>query len=264
MRTANNVWANLLNTILMMGLPSRPRGFSCTELLHHTVVMNMRYPVVVNQLRSLNYRFMAAEAHWILTGDDRVETIAPYNSRMANFSDDGQTFFGAYGPKIVGQLDYVISKLCADPYSRQAGINIWRENPPETKDVPCTVSIFFSVRDNYLNAHVFMRSSDAWLGFPYDVFNFSMLAHLVCCRLNHDSRFDQTVEPGSLYLTMANSHLYEPNKVDAGRCVEYHNKAIGEGYPQTPDVLWESEHELFKTLREIKDGSVSLRWWSLA
>jgi thymidylate synthase len=262
MEIANNVWARLLQRILQGGDNSFPRGFKCIEVLQHTVIVNMVHPVITNQERKLNYRFMAAEAHWILTGDDRVETITPYNSKMKDFSDDGVKFFGAYGPKVMGQLDYVISKLVADPWSRQAGINIWRENPPETKDVPCTVSVFFSIRSGRVNCHVFMRSSDAWLGFPYDVFNFSMLSYLVCARLNHLPRLQvDNLEPGNLYLTMANSHLYQHNQVGAQDCIAWHNATIGQQSHPSPEILWTSEHHLLKALREIKDGANKNRWW---
>jgi thymidylate synthase len=98
-----------------------------------------------------------------LSGDDKVATISPYNGRIADFSDDGMKFFGAYGPKIIAQLPFILDKLRKDPMSRQAGLTIWRESRRSPKDVPCTVAMFFSVRDGKLNNHVFMRSSDAWL-----------------------------------------------------------------------------------------------------
>lgn len=260
MNITNNVWANLLHFILQNGCLSYPRGFKCIDVMQHTVSINMLYPVVTNEERKLNYRFMAAEAHWILSGDNRVETIAPYNSKMKDFSDDGQVFFGAYGPKIIDQLDYVVDKLVKDPWSRQAGINIWRENPPDTKDVPCTVSIFFSIRADRVNCHVFMRSSDAWLGVPYDVFNFSMLAHLVCCKINHRLP-DANVAPGTLYLTMANSHLYEHNKEGAISCIQHHNKSFGTPAHATPPFMSQNESMMRQVLSEIKDGANKHRWW---
>ena len=213
-------WLATIDTILAHGNRVAPRGKMTMELPQNTIVVNMRMPVLRVPSRSLSYKFMAAEAFWILSGDDRVETIAPYNSRIKDFSDDGERFFGAYGPKIKAQLPYIVEKLLADRDSRQAGLTIWRESPPETKDVPCTVAIFFNVRDSKLNAHVFMRSSDVWLGVPYDVFNFSMLSHLVCGLLNEQLTTLNRVSPGKLYLTAASSHLYEPNWADAKACLD--------------------------------------------
>ena len=144
MQEFSHVWLDLLQDVLENGNYVAPRGKMTREIPQRTIVVNMRKPVLRVPDRKLSFKFMVAEAFWILSGDDRVETIAPYNANIANFSDDGERFFGAYGPKIITQLPHVVGKLRVDKDSRQAGLTIWRENPPQTKDVPCTVAIFFN------------------------------------------------------------------------------------------------------------------------
>lgn len=255
----SRTWLDAINDILTNGDLVAPRGKMTREIPQRTMVVDMRRPVLRVPDRSLSYRFMAAEAFWILSGDDRVETIAPYNSRIKDFSDDGERFFGAYGPKIQAQLPYIIEKLNADKDSRQAGLTIWRECPPQTKDVPCTVAIFFAIRNNKVNAHVFMRSSDVWLGVPYDVFNFSMLAHLVCGLLNEHRPLADAVSPGKLFLTAASSHLYEVNWADAKLCLA--SEVLAQ--PETDILLWYNTHHLMMTLAALRDSKVGdeLRWW---
>lgn len=251
-------WLDTLSTIIARGSVIAPRDQATFEILQHTVVVDMRKPVLKSPSRKLSYKFMVAEAFWILSGSYTVKTIAPYNSHIAKFSDDGETFFGAYGPKIVAQLDYVVAKLVADNDSRQAGLTIWRENPPVSKDIPCTVAIFFTLRQSRVNAHVFMRSSDIWLGLPYDVFNFSMLAHQVCCRLN---TLGVNASPGTLYLTAASSHLYERDLKAANVCLA-EGVVAGVQNP-TPEALYTREAELFETLSALRDGTHNThgRWW---
>lgn len=255
----SKTWLTAINDILTDGEQVAPRGKLTKEILQRTMVVNMRKPVLVVPDRCLSYRFMAAEAYWILSGDDSVAGIAPYNSRISEFSDDGEHFFGAYGPKILSQLDYVVAKLKADHDTRQAGLTIWRENPPTTKDVPCTVATFFSLRGMTLNAHVFMRSSDVWLGVPYDVFNFSMLAHLICGHLNDERTADDVYSPGKLYLTAASSHLYETNWGDAKLCLS--SQVLDQD--ETPKVLWNDHKGLMAWLKELRDTKPGhkLRWW---
>lgn len=258
-------WLDLLDAIMTEGKTVSPRGKLTMELPQCTVGIDMLKPVLTIPERKLNYQFMAAEAYWILSGDNTVEGIAPWNKNISQFSDDGKVFYGAYGPVIRDQLSYVVDKLQNDPSSRQAGLTIWRPNPPETKDVPCTVSMFFNIRDNYLNCHTFMRSSDAWLGVPYDVFNFSMLSHLVCARINECSGCSPDLIPGTLYLTAASSHLYEPHFEEAYKMLEVYAEDMTLEQPATPECLCSSEVALMaqlKALRDTKPGD-SLRWWEL-
>jgi len=259
---ATFAWCSALSEIKSRGVKIAPRGKPTLEVAQRTDVVSMRRPVTLVPRRALSYRFMAAEAYWILSGSNRVDEIARYNLRMLEFSDDGQTLFGAYGPPVVDQLPYVVDKLTVDESSRQAGLTIWRQKPPDTRDPPCTVAMWFMIRGDRLNAHVFMRSNDVWLGWPYDVFSFSMVAHLICCRLNAQPGRLSVISPGTLWLTAASSHLYEEN-------MEGVTFIQADGDPlrrqaATPSALHTDEAALMTTLAQLRDSSPgdSLRWWA--
>jgi hypothetical protein len=214
---ANTAWLNNLNFVLTEGRIFSPRGMPTRELLAHKSVVDMQHPVVTIPGRSMGYKFMAAEAHWILSGDNRVETIAPY-ANIKQFSDDGYRFQGAYGPRVTEQLRYVVETLVSDPDSRQAVLTIWRENPRHSKDIPCTIALQFFIRDNQIHCSATMRSSDLWLGWVYDVFNFTMITTWVALRYNEvRSQMlsngvtppDKIRELGYLHLTAGSQHLYE-------------------------------------------------------
>ena len=214
-RCMDVVWLQLLKDVICNGTMVTPRNQKTSELLGSLIVVDMARPVVTITERTLGYRFMCAEAAWILSGDDRVETIAPYSRRVSQFSDDGRTFFGAYGPKIMAQVPYVVETLKRDPDSRQAVINIWREVPPLTKDCPCTLSCQFMIRGGMLDMFVTMRSSDVWLGVVYDVPSMSMVAAYVLLALR-----DDTLKLGSLYQVAASRHLYERDLARAQACLD--------------------------------------------
>ncbi len=261
--TIDRVWLQTIETVLHFGKLVKPRGKPTNEILHHTVTCDMRFPVLTHPDRSLSYQFMTAEAFWILSGDNTVAGIAPYNKHISQFSDDGVKFFGAYGPKIADQLPYLVNTLRSDPDSRQAGLTTWRENPPQTKDVPCTIAIFANIREAHLNVHVFMRSSDVWLGLPYDIFNFSMLGHLICCHLNHANvlHSGHMVQPGLLFLTAASTHLYHTDLEKAQKLDMRYQGAVR----LTPMGLHLSDVMLFDTLRGLRESAKGdpRRWWEL-
>jgi thymidylate synthase len=202
-------WRDLIHEVLDTGEKVVSRRFTCLECLGVKIVADMQTPVVLSRKRKLGYRFMCAEAAWLLSGDNRVATIAPFSKRIASFSDDGATFFGAYGPRILPQLAYVVKILTEDQGSRQAVAVIWRENPPKSKDMPCSLSVQWLVRDDKLHCMLDMRSSDIWLGVPYDIFNFSMLSLYLLKKLSPGLAL------GDLHLYAGSSHLYEENLAQA-------------------------------------------------
>lgn len=274
MSAMTDVWPSHVFDVLYKGREVSPRGKRTLELPMYTVQVDMRRPVLLVPERKLSYQFMAAEAHWILSGSNRVDGLAPWSKgdSVSRFSDDGETFFGAYGPKVLGQLDHVVAKLVEDADSRQAVLTIWRENPPPTKDVPCTVAMAFSIRApsptyvgaprRLLEASVFMRSNDVWLGTPYDVFSFSMVGHLVCARLNAALRPDDLVTPGPLRLCAASSHLYEENWA-AAKQLAAQGRRDRRLEPRTPEDMFTSSTVLRTMLSAVRDTKPGdpLRWW---
>lgn len=203
-------WRKRLNDILQRGTAVSPRGMQTLELLHpEPLLIDLSKPVVTTRSRKLNYRFMAAEALWILSGDNKLAPLQRFIKSYDRFSDDGETLTGAYGPMVVPQLDYVLRALLNDRDTRQAVLTIWRPNPAPSRDIPCTIAMNFSIRDNKLYQHVFMRSSDAWLGVPYDMFSFSMVGVYVACRYNSLCNPGDYVDLGHLAISMTSSHLYE-------------------------------------------------------
>lgn len=216
--TADQAWRNLLQSLLIEGQVVSPRGKRTLEVLHHmSLSVDLNHPIVTNPMRKLNYRFMAAEALWIHQGREDLSGLTSVNPHMAEFSDDGLTLAGAYGPRIRPQVPYVVECLRRDRDTRQAALTIWTPSPGPSKDIPCTIAMVFSVREHRLYQHAFMRSSDAWLGVPYDIFSFAFLGIEIACRYNYQN--PEPVGLGHLTITMTSSHLYEEHWEAAGRII---------------------------------------------
>jgi thymidylate synthase len=234
--TADQAWKNLLRTLLIVGRQCSPRGKGTLEVLHHvSLSVDLNHPVVTSPRRKLNYRFMAAEALWISDGRDDLEALTRVNPHMVQFSDDGMVLAGAYGPRIRPQVGYVVTRLLEERDTRQAALTIWTPNPKPSKDIPCTIAMVFSIRENRLYQQAFMRSSDAWLGIPYDVFSFAFLGIEIACLYN--ARAEAYGQPpvglGHLTITATSSHLYEEHWVLAGQVI----KDQAEDVPPTVDPV---------------------------
>jgi len=135
-----------------------------------------------------------------------LATLTKYNKRMAEFSDDGVTLAGSYGSRLSTQMDYLLTQL-RKPGSRQAVATIWTTTPAFSRDIPCTISWQLLARDGVLHAITTMRSSDIWLGLPYDFFNFAQLTNGVAGELG--------LTPGELTFNLGSSHLYDRDREKA-------------------------------------------------
>jgi len=252
-RDVNAVWLELLDRLLRDGTERAPRGQPTRELLAYQTVVPMSAPVVTVAERKLGRRFLTAEAAWILSGDNRVSSIAPYSKEIVKFSDDGLTFRGAYGPKFVDQVSYVVQALREDTSTRQAVINLWRERPGSSLDHPCTTNLQWLIRDEQLHCVTTMRSSDVFLGWVYDTHTFSMMSAYVLLSLRQQDppQWDRIVL-GDLYLTAGSQHLYERDRSKAAACLN--DTTLDEPFPPYPLDTLRHPEELVKELWRRANG----------
>lgn len=244
-------WFNLLGRLYHEGKPVSPRGFETHEVLGVQVrVHDLRKNILVHPARALSYRFAIAEWLWMAAGREDVATVAKYNKHIAQFSDDGITFKGAYGPQMLRQIPWAMEQL-KKPGSRQAVVQIWQPTPAPSRDIPCTLSWQLLARNGRLNAVITMRSSDIWLGLPYDFINLSQLVNGIAGELD--------LETGMLIFNLGSSHLYDRDREkaevvlampDALRCIISPRLP---GRPPADDILnWnESLIEPWATYRDV-------------
>jgi len=253
--SATETWHTNLRNIINGGQEVRPRGMLTREISPYMSWFDMTDPIVIAPERDLGYKFMSAEAAFILSGDNRVSTIAPYSKEISKFSDDGVTFFGSYGPRIVDQLQYVAKTLAEDLDSRQAVLEIWRPSPPKSKDIPCTCLIQWLIRGNKLNCIDTMRSSDTWLGWPYDSFAFSMVSLALLLRLRKAYKID--LELGTLTIVAGSQHLYERNFAQAEKVLHAYAATDPVGFRSLVKVdpgQFEDEDDLREALWDMANA----------
>lgn len=257
---ANVSWLHDIARVMELGRTESPNGTNTRELIGISSEFDMNYPVCYHPERGLSYVFMAAEAYWITSGSMFVDDIAPYNKHIANFSDDGYIFNGAYGPKFINQVDYVVNALRKDESSRRAVMTIWIQNPIETKDHACTVSLQFLIRGGKIHTCVTMRSNDLWLGRPYDMFNFTVMTLRILTLLNKDR--NELIELGNMIITVGSLHLYERDFGKADAVLEYDENLIPTSVKVPRKALYDWEF-VVKSLLACRDKVEDLSLWRI-
>lgn len=174
-----------------------------------TIIEDPTRCIMQNKVRSMPIRYAIGEMLWYASGSPLLSEIGKYSSAWERMSDDGKRVNSNYGWCIkrkygFDQYEYVKELLKRSEYSRQAVIHIKEarntiDNP--TKDLNCTVCLQFFIRDGKLYLTTYMRSNDAWMGFPYDVFQFTALQVLLSMELG--------VELGTYTHITGSLHLYK-------------------------------------------------------
>lgn len=223
----NTLYAGVLNTFQSGGELVSPRGMNTRERRGvHLVLEDPHDNVIDIPARNLNHGFGIAEWLWIMTGCALSDAILPFNRKLdiAMGAPTDHTMQGAYGPKWIEQLPYVIDTLLDDRSSRQAVVNIWRDRPRQSHDTPCTLSWQFFVRDEKLEMHTHMRANDVWRGLPYDIFNFTQIQRWLAATLY--------LPCGEYHHHVGSMHIYESDIPAAVKVLEAKSTWTGGGIPQ--------------------------------
>lgn len=198
-------YASVVNLVRARGVRRSPRGQLTYDAGPVTVTLtHPEHSWAGGTGRGVLPRIAAAEAVQLVGGFADPGLTRWSSPNFARYAEDEGHFHGAYGERVADQVEHVTRKLEDDPETRQAVVTLWDpllDNQPGKRDYPCTVALHFSRRPGLLDMHVLMRSNDVWLGFPYDVFQFTQLQHTVARTLG--------LRAGVYEHTAWSLHLYE-------------------------------------------------------
>lgn len=191
------------------------------------------------------------ELLWYLSGSDALKFIEPYVARYADDAVNG-ILEGAYGPRLtqmrdgIDQFASVEALLEERPKSKRAVVQLFNAEDIAThhKEIPCTTTWQFLLREGRLHMSVTMRSNDAYFGLPHDVFCFTMIQEMMARRLG--------VEIGEYLQYVGSMHVYE-DKLEA--MAEY----VEEGVQQTIEMPTMPEGNPFELVGQLLNIEQRLR-----
>lgn len=196
-------------------------------------------------LRKTHPASAAAETAWQFLGHDHTDWLRRHTKMWDKFTDEvectpcdgsgkngdfactpcsgtGKRHFTqfAYGYRWRNrwrdQIYHLINALRNDPSDRRTTVLAWDPNcdglgAPNQKNVPCPIGFNAHIVGGELHMGVTLRSSDAFVGLPYDVMTYALTADAIAASLN--------VTPGVLTLHLDNSHLYDVHFDMATKCL---------------------------------------------
>ncbi|MFZ5554498.1 MAG: thymidylate synthase [Bacteroidota bacterium] len=251
--TLDDLMYDVLGLLLKEPFDQNPTTGKCSEIIG--VSLQLKCPRArISRTETKGKVFSAiGELLWYLSKENNLDFINHYIRKYDDYSEDGKTIYGGYGPRIFNmhrqfdQIQNIINLLKVRPSSRRAVIQIFdaKDLNEEHKEIPCTCTLQFMIRNNKLEMCTYMRSNDAYIGLPHDVFCFTMLQEIIARTLN--------IELGYYYHFVGSLHLYEINKKQA-------ENFLKEGYQSTTKVMspmplgnpWEAIEKIMDQERKIR------------
>ncbi|WP_122677712.1 MULTISPECIES: thymidylate synthase [Pseudomonas] len=175
--------------------------------------------------KKLHFKSIVNELIWFLGGDTNVKWL---NENGVKIWNEWATEEGDLGPVYgkqwtawptkdggtINQIDYVVNALKTNPNSRRILFHGWnveylpdekvspQENARQGKMAlpPCHLLYQFYVVENKLSAHLFIRSSDTFLGLPYNTASLACLTHMLAQQCDLDV--------GEIVISLSDVHIY--------------------------------------------------------
>ena len=93
-RSAHEIYRGQLQCLLERGAEVTVRGLRSRELLDAvTIIAEPRRRVHLVPGRRANPFLALSESLWLLAGRNDVQALLPYNKRILDYSDDGETLY---------------------------------------------------------------------------------------------------------------------------------------------------------------------------
>ncbi|MFJ2756773.1 thymidylate synthase [Nocardioides sp. NPDC087217] len=206
-------YLDLLTRILDEGVEKSDRtGTGTISVFGHQTRYDLSQGFPLLTTKKVHTRSVFGELLWFLRGDTNVRWL---QERGITIWDEWADENGDLGPvygyqwrswptpdgRHVDQIAKIIDQIRTDPDSRRHVISAW--NPADIDDMalpPCHTLCQFYVADGKLSLQLYQRSADVFLGVPFNIASYALLAHMVA----HVTG----LEVGDFVHTLGDAHLY--------------------------------------------------------
>ena len=216
-------YLKLMNEVLLTGGESEDRtGIGTLSLFGKRLEFDLRggFPLVTT--KKMAWESIKSELLWFIEGSTNERRLAEIHygqdeselvGKRTIWTDNYEQQAVAlgyldgdlgpiYGEQWDRQLDGVIEGIKEDPYSRRHIVDSWNiDDIPDMALPPCHYNYQFYVRNNTLSCRVDMRSSDVFLGLPFNIASYALLTHMVAQVTG--------LEVGMLIMNLGDTHIYK-------------------------------------------------------
>jgi thymidylate synthase len=233
-------------------------------------MIHKAFPGGIEDLQEYVLELAGAKDHWVKNMNDPEDTRweYTYHGRLAAWGawrehrPEGSVEAGAFR---IDQIQKVVEKLAAQPYTRQAQMITWMPNLDfDCYDPPCLQSLWYRLLYDeegvgWLNCNVRFRSNDAWGAnfmnmFGFTCFNRELVAEEIARRTG------RRIELGRLNWHADSYHIYGKNLQEAearlfGRleATAFEERVFNFRDPVIRQIYEEARNQVMEKIRRFDD-----------
>lgn len=130
-----------------------------------------------------------------------------YGFQWRHFGAEYENHKTDYTDKGIDQLKNIIDEIKKNPGSRRLIMSAWNPNDLEKMALPpCHVMVQFNIDGEYIDAQLYQRSGDMFLGVPFNITSYSFLLSIIGTITGYIPRY--------FVHTLGDCHIYE-NHIEA-------------------------------------------------
>ncbi|MEC4091123.1 thymidylate synthase [Pseudoalteromonas rubra] len=258
------VYLELLRDVLENGTPKGDRtGTGTRSVFGRQIRHNLQDGFPLLTTKKLHFKSIANELIWFLKGDTNKTWL---NENGVKIWDEWALENGDLGPIYgkqwtawptkeggeINQIDYVVDTLKNNPNSRRILFHGWNveylpdESMSPQENVaagrmalpPCHLLYQFYVADGKLSGQLYIRSSDIFLGLPYNIASLSLLVHMLAQQCD--------LEPGEVIVSFGDLHAYSNHMMQIEQQLQREPKGLPTlNILRKPDSIYDYRFEDF-------------------
>ena len=207
-------YLNLLQHVLDKGRTKKTRGIvDIKSVFGYQLRFDFRrgFPILTTKI--VYFATLYKELLWFLSGDTNIKKLQENKIRYwDDFADENGDLGPVYGyqwrkwPDYNGghidQLANVIEEIKKTPDSKAMIVSAW--NPAQLKEMrlpPCHTFFQFNVTKGKLRLQLYQRSSDVFLGLPFNIAQYALMLAMVAQVTNTEAR--------ELVISIGDAHIYK-------------------------------------------------------
>ena len=207
------------------------------------------FPLVTT--KRVHVKSIIHELLWFLSGETNIRYLQENGVRIWNeWADENGELGPVYGSqwrswegkdgRVHDQIAAVVQSIQTNPDSRRHMVSAWNvAEIDEMKLPPCHFVFQFQVANGRLNCMFTMRSSDTFLGLPFNIAQYAMLTHMIAQQCD--------LEPGELiYSGGGRSYLQQSSGASAPAADQRAVSAAQLVMKRRPESIFDYRYEDFE------------------